>query len=72
MIEHDVFKQAAKLIEQATSILITTHTKPDGDACGSVAALIEAFRAKGKTVQPLAKKAQGLASDYIESVYLTS
>jgi phosphoesterase RecJ-like protein len=53
MADDEVFRQAAELIERAGSVLITTHTKPDGDACGCVAALAEVLRVKGKTVRPL-------------------
>ncbi len=49
----ETYRQALELIENANDILITTHTRPDGDACGCVAALTEAFRGLGKTVQPL-------------------
>lgn len=49
----DRHQQALALIENAGSILITTHTRPDGDACGCVAALAQAFRARGKTARPL-------------------
>ncbi len=49
----ETYRQALELIENANDILITTHTRPDGDACGCVAALTEAFRRLGKTVQPL-------------------
>ncbi len=53
MADHDLFRRAAELIDGAGTILITTHTKPDGDACGCVAALTDVLRAKGKTVRPL-------------------
>jgi len=47
------FQKTVKLISQSENILITTHTKPDGDACGSVAALCEAIAALGKKGTPL-------------------
>lgn len=47
------FKEAVELIGKSDSILITTHIKPDGDACGCVAVLCDALRGMGKTVQPL-------------------
>ena len=53
MIDNVLFQQAVELIEKAGSVLITTHTKPDGDACGCVAAMTEVLRQKGKTVRPL-------------------
>lgn len=49
----DMYQRALELIGNANDILITTHTRPDGDACGCVAALTEAFRGLGKTVRPL-------------------
>ena len=53
MADSEAFQQAVELIESAHNILITTHTKPDGDACGCVSTLSEALRARGKSVQPL-------------------
>jgi phosphoesterase RecJ-like protein len=49
----DHFRKAVELISQSKSILVTTHTKPDGDACGCVAAMCEAMRTLGKEAQPL-------------------
>jgi len=42
------FRKAVELIDKSNSILITTHTKPDGDACGSVAAMYDVLTALGK------------------------
>ena len=39
--------------QKAKNILVTTHTRPDGDACGCVAAVTEVLRGLGKTVRPL-------------------
>jgi phosphoesterase RecJ-like protein len=47
------FQDAIELINKSNDILITTHTKPDGDACGCVAAMCEALGALGKNVTPL-------------------
>lgn len=49
----ETYQQAIALIENARSVLVTTHTSPDGDACGCVAALAEVLRGLGKTVRPL-------------------
>ncbi len=49
----EAYQQALALIEHAKSILVTTHTRPDGDACGCVVALTEVLRGLGKTVRPL-------------------
>lgn len=53
MIKTDDFQKAVELINKSNNILITTHTKPDGDACGCVAAMCEALRALDKNVTPL-------------------
>ena len=42
------FKNAIDLINKSKNILIATHTRPDGDACGSVVALSELFSQLGK------------------------
>jgi len=46
-------KKAVKLIKSSKNILVTTHTKPDGDACGCVAALTEVLRSLGKKTTPM-------------------
>ena len=51
--DSEVYQQAIKLIADARSILVTTHTRPDGDACGCVLAVTEVLRGLGKTVRPL-------------------
>ena len=53
MADSEVFQRVVDLIAPARRVLVTTHTKPDGDACGCVLAMTEALRAQGKTVQPL-------------------
>ncbi len=47
------FQKAVELIERADRVLITTHTKPDGDAIGSVMAICDVLKSLGKTVRPL-------------------
>jgi len=53
MAREDVYRQSIALIESSHSILVTTHTRPDGDACGCVAAVTEVLRNSGKRVQAL-------------------
>ncbi|UCG58121.1 MAG: bifunctional oligoribonuclease/PAP phosphatase NrnA [Phycisphaerales bacterium] len=53
MVAKDRFQEAVDLINSSGSVLVTTHAKPDGDACGCVAVLCDALRALGKTPQPL-------------------
>ncbi|MHC4573270.1 MAG: DHH family phosphoesterase [Planctomycetota bacterium] len=44
------FKKAIGLISKASNVLITAHTRPDGDACASVVAVSDALTALGKKV----------------------
>jgi len=53
MIERKDFDKAVELIDKSKTILMTTHTRPDGDACGSIAALSDVLTALGKKVQPI-------------------
>ncbi len=53
MIDSSYFQKAADLIEKSKTILLTTHTKPDGDACGSVAAMYEVLTGLGKKTKLL-------------------
>ena len=53
MTSSDVYQKAVTLIEQSNNILITTHIRPDGDACGCVRALLETLTGLGKSAQPL-------------------
>jgi phosphoesterase RecJ-like protein len=50
MINRSDYQKAVELVDDAGSILVTTHTRPDGDACGCMAALSEALTALGKEV----------------------
>jgi phosphoesterase RecJ-like protein len=47
----DLVQQTRLRIEQADRIMVTAHTRPDGDAIGSVLALGLALQAEGKKVQ---------------------
>lgn len=47
------FQNAVGLINKSNSILLTTHTRPDGDACGCIAAMSDALTALGKNVKYL-------------------
>ena len=48
MIASKDFENAVELIEKSAKALIVTHTRPDGDGCGSVVALEETLTAMGK------------------------
>ncbi len=47
------FDKAIDLIQKSTTVLVTTHNKPDGDACGCVAAISDALTALRKRPMPL-------------------
>jgi len=53
MVNDSDFQKAIELINKSESILITTHTKPDGDACGCIAAMCDALGALGKNEKSL-------------------
>jgi phosphoesterase RecJ-like protein len=53
MVSSNDFQRAVDLIDQSSNILMTTHTRPDGDACGSIAAMIDILTFLGKKVKPL-------------------
>jgi phosphoesterase RecJ-like protein len=48
-----MFQKAVELIHDAKQVLLTTHIRPDGDACGCILALADALTAQGKTVHEL-------------------
>ena len=47
------FQKAAELIGKSSKVLVTTHTRPDGDACGCIAAISQTLTALGKNVRTL-------------------
>ena len=53
MVNSNDYQRALRLIDKSENVLITSHTRPDGDACGSVAAISDALEAMGKTVKSL-------------------
>jgi len=52
-VSDEAYRRAVELIDGSNHILVTTHTRPDGDACGCVAAMTRVLRKRGKTVRPL-------------------
>jgi len=48
MITDTDFQKALELLTFSEKILFATHTRPDGDACGSVAAMQEVLKGLGK------------------------
>jgi len=53
MVSAEQFKKAVGLINNAKNILLTSHTRPDGDACGSIAAMCEMLTTLGKKSNPI-------------------
>ena len=47
------FQKAIELINTSSNVLITTHTRPDGDACGCIVAISDALAALGKKSKAL-------------------
>ena len=47
------YQNAVNVLSRAERVLITTHIRPDGDACGCMRALADHLTACGKTVYPL-------------------
>jgi phosphoesterase RecJ-like protein len=52
-IQNKQYKAALDLIHASKKVLITTHLRPDGDACGCLRAMAEGLGAAGKDVQCL-------------------
>ncbi|MFH1613825.1 MAG: bifunctional oligoribonuclease/PAP phosphatase NrnA [Planctomycetota bacterium] len=53
MVNSSDFQKAIDLINRSTSVLITSHTRPDGDACGCIRAMCDVLTMMGKKVQPM-------------------
>lgn len=53
MTTDDDFKKAIELIDKSAEVLITTHIRPDGDACGCAVAIRHALTGLGKQVRLL-------------------
>ncbi|MHC4122632.1 MAG: DHH family phosphoesterase [Planctomycetota bacterium] len=47
------FQQAIELIDKSGDVLVITHSRPDGDACGCVVAMAEVLKSLGKNVKML-------------------
>jgi len=47
------FQKAIELINKSSNVLITTHTRPDGDACGCIVAISDVLTALGKKTKAL-------------------
>jgi len=47
------FQKTVELINKSSNVLLTTHARPDGDACGSVIAMYDTLTTLGKKVKML-------------------
>ena len=52
-ISAEQYRRAARLLDDAKCILLTSHIRPDGDAIGCVVAMRQVLRALGKQVLPV-------------------
>lgn len=53
MVDNIDFQKAIELINKSNNVLITTHARPDGDACGSLIAISDILTALGKKVKSI-------------------
>jgi nanoRNase/pAp phosphatase (c-di-AMP/oligoRNAs hydrolase) len=53
MVKTSDFKKAIELINNANSWLVTSHTRPDGDAAGCMKVFCEVAKQLGKKAKPL-------------------
>ncbi len=53
MVSNDDFQKAVELIDKSSNVLITSHARPDGDACGCLVAMRDALVTLGKKVKLL-------------------
>lgn len=53
MVTENEFNRAIGLINNSQKVLITSHTRPDGDACGCVRAMCDILTGLGKEVHPV-------------------
>lgn len=60
------FEAATELIDNANSIIFTTHERTDGDDLGSVLAIAQHCRSEGKTVEVVITGGVPSALDYLE------
>ncbi len=53
MVSNNDFERAVELIKKSSNVLLTTHSRPDGDACGCIVAISDALAALGKKSKAL-------------------
>ncbi len=53
MVTEQDYQRAIELIEKSESVLVVTHSRPDGDACGCMVAMSEVLSGLGKDVKSL-------------------
>ncbi len=68
---NNTYKEIARVLEGANSVLLYPHVSPDGDALGSCAALCRALRLKGKTCHVLVEEELPLNLAFLDNGYCT-
>ena len=53
MVDETDFRKAVELIKGSGEVLLTSHTRPDGDSCGSVRAMCDILAHLGKKAHPV-------------------
>lgn len=53
MIDTTDFRKAIEMINNSTNVILTSHTRADGDACGSVRAMSDMLTWLGKKAHPI-------------------
>jgi len=53
MVAESDFRKAIELINNSTDVLVTSHARHDGDACGCVRAICDLLKAMGKKASPI-------------------
>lgn len=71
MISNISLKEIAELLQEAESILIFTHTAPDGDALGSAAALCRGLRNTGRQAWVLMEEDVPAYISFMDTEYCT-
>jgi len=53
MVSSDDFQKAIELINKSSNVLMTTHNRPDGDACGCIVAISDVLASLSKKAKAL-------------------
>jgi bifunctional oligoribonuclease and PAP phosphatase NrnA len=70
MIKETQWAQATTALQNAETVVVVTHIGPDGDAIGSMMALVNALQAMGKTVDCAVDEGSPQTFDFIDGTAL--